>query len=132
MEEKPKRQRSASYSRTKGHNYERKIIKELTELGFKGLKSSRSESKNLDNAKIDIAETEDKLPCYIQCKNTQNTPSVKNINEEVGYKDKPLAILWNIQEKKETNCVSLGEYAIIPKQLFYEFISLWKDINQNP
>lgn len=125
IEEKPKKKRSGAYSRNKGNSYERKIITELTEIGFKGLKSSRSESKNLDDAKIDIAETEDKLPCYIQCKNTQNTPSVKKINEEVGRKDKPLCIMWNIQEKRETNCVSMGEYAIIPKKLFYEFLKFY-------
>ena len=123
-EEKPKKKRSGAYSRNKGNAYERKIIKELTDIGYKGLKSSRSVSKNLDNAKIDIAETEDKLPCYVQCKSTQNTPSVKKINEEVGYKDKPLAIFWNIQEKKEgnVNITSCGEYVIIPKEFFYQLI----------
>ena len=48
-EEKPKKKRSGAYSRNKGNAYERKIIKELTDIGYKGLKSSRSESKNLDS-----------------------------------------------------------------------------------
>ena len=56
----------SNYAREKGHAYERQIIKELTELGYKGLKSSRSESRNLDDDKIDIAETSGHLPCYIQ------------------------------------------------------------------
>ena len=49
---------------------------------------------------------------------------VKKINEEVGYKDKPLAIFWNIQEKKEgnVNITSCGEYVIIPKEFFYQLI----------
>ena len=72
--------------------------------------------------KIDIADPDNVLPCYIQCKSTQSTPSVKKINNEVGKKDKPLAIFWNIQEKKETNICSAGEYVIIPKALFYELI----------
>ena len=72
--EKPKKKRNGAYARRKGNNYELKIIKELTELGYAGLKSARSESKNLDNDKIDIAETIDHLPSYVQCKCTKNTP----------------------------------------------------------
>ena len=52
---------SAKRSRKKGNSYELIIIKELTDLGFDGLVSSRSQSKNLDNAKIDICDTENKL-----------------------------------------------------------------------
>ena len=42
---------SGAYARNKGNAYERQVIKELTDLGYEGLKSSRSESKNLDNDK---------------------------------------------------------------------------------
>lgn len=70
------------------------IIQELTDLGFKGLKSSRSESRNLDDAKIDIAETEDKLSCYIQCKATSATPNIEKITKECKKKDRPLIICW--------------------------------------
>jgi hypothetical protein len=35
-----------------------------------------------------------------------------------------LCIMWNIQEKKEgnINITSGGEYAIIPKEFFYELL----------
>jgi len=74
--------------------------------------------------KIDIADPDSILPCYIQTKKTQNIPSIKKINAEVGKTDKPLCIIWNIQEKKEgnVNITSCGEYAIIPKQFFYELL----------
>mgnify|MGYP003460701114 CR=1 FL=1 len=88
-EVKPKKKRNGAYAKRKGNNYELKIIKELIGLGYKGLKSSRSESKNLDDAKIDIAETEDKLPCYVQCKCTKNTPSIAEI-----IKTKPKRTLY--------------------------------------
>jgi hypothetical protein len=42
--------------------------------------------------KIDISDPDNALPFYVQCKKTQNLPSVKKLNEEVGKKDKPLAI----------------------------------------
>ena len=65
---------------------------------------------------------------YTQTKSTQNTPSIKKINEEVGRKDKPLAIFWNAQEKREVNIISVGEYVIIPKEYFYELIKpLYED-----
>lgn len=77
--------------------------------------------------KIDIADPDKILPCYIQTKKTQTTPSIKKINAEVGLTDKPLCILWNIQEKKEgnVNITSNGEYAIIPKKFFYKLLQIY-------
>lgn len=63
-------------------------------MGFDGLVSSRSQSKNLDNAKIDICDTENQLDFYVQCKYTKSQPNLSQINKEVGLKDKPLAIFW--------------------------------------
>ena len=127
--EKPKK-KSGSYSKTKGSAYERQLVNELKELtGNINIFTSRSMSKKLDDMKIDIADPDNILPCYIQTKKTQTTPSVKKINAEVGKKDKPLCILWNIQEKKEgnTNITSQGEYAIIPKEFFYELLKNHKE-----
>ena len=123
--DKPKKPRSAAYSKTKGSAYERQIVNELKELtGNENISTSRASSKKLDDMKIDINDEDGILPCYIQTKKTQTTPSVKKINDEVGKVDKPLAILWNIQEKKDgnTNITSCGEYAIIPKEFFYKLL----------
>lgn len=118
-DEHTRRSKNAIKSRRKGHKYELDIIHELTDLGFKGLKSSRSESRNLDNAKIDIAETEDHLSCYIQCKATANTPNIEKISEECGYKDRPLAIFWKKQKSDNTRC---PEYVCVPKNYFYKLL----------
>ena len=128
VEEKPKKKRSGAYSKTKGSAYERQIVNELKELtNNENLCTSRSDSKKLDDMKIDISDPDNILPCYIQTKKTQTTPSVKKINAEVGKVDKPLCILWNIQEKKEgnINITSQGEYAIIPKSFFYELLTYY-------
>ena len=45
--------------------------------------------------------------------------SLKYFTDEVGKKDKPLCILWAAQELREKNQITVGEYAIIPKNLFY-------------
>ena len=123
--EKPKKKKAAAYSKTKGSAYERQIVNELKELtGTENIYTSRATSKKLDDMKIDINDEDGILPCYIQTKKTQTTPSVKKINDEVGKVDKPLCILWNVQEKKEgnVNITSCGEYAIIPKDFFYTLI----------
>ena len=109
----------AKQSKAKGNNYELKIIKELIDLGFQGLKSSRSENRNLDNKKIDIVDTENCMDCYIQCKATSNVPNISKINQEVGLTDRPLAIFWN----KQNNSTILEEFVIIPKDYFYKLIT---------
>lgn len=126
MSEKSKKTRANNYSKVKGSTYERQIVKELKELTSNdNLCTARSESKKLDNMKIDIADPDNILPCYIQTKKTKVTPSIKKINAEVGKTDKPLCIIWNIQETKEgnVNITSAGEYAIIPKEFFYQLLS---------
>lgn len=112
-----------SRNRRRGHSYETKIVKELKEItGDESLCTSRSESKNLDDKKIDIADPNNILPFYCQMKATQATPQIKKLNDEVGLKDKPLVIFWNAQEAKDKKQVSVGEYCIVPKKLFYSLL----------
>lgn len=113
-------------SRQRGHSYERKIVKELIEItGDEELKTSRRESKSLDDAKIDLYDGKNTLPFYCQMKATQATPQIKKINSEVGRKDKPLVIFWNAQEKRDKKQISFGEYCIVPKMLFYTLLKKW-------
>lgn len=119
MDEHTKRSMKASQSKRKGNGYELKIIHELTDLGFEGLKSSRSESKNLDNAKIDIADTLGVLDFYGQCKRTKNTPNIETISEACPYKDKPLIIFWNKESDRQQN----NEYVYMPKEYFYKLLT---------
>ena len=121
-QEKPKRQRSRGYSKNKGNRYEAQIAKELRELGFTGVKTSRSESKSTDDNKVDIVDTEHKLPVNIQIKKTQAIPSYFKIREESTVDPKTFAIIWNKQEKKQTHICSVGECVIVSKELFYELI----------
>ena len=108
----------AKKSKNKGSKYELEIINELSELGYKGLVSSRSQNRNLDNAKIDIAETEDKLPFYCQCKATANTPNIEDISESCPYKDRPLIIFW----KKQREGSISKDYVLMPKELLYKLL----------
>ena len=116
-------------NRRRGHNYECKIVKELKEItGDDALCTSRSESKRLDDMKIDIADPNNILPFYCQMKATQATPQIKKLNDEVGLKDKPLVIFWNAQEMRDKKQVSVGEYCILSKQLLYTFLKKWYEV----
>lgn len=90
---KKKSRRAGAYCRNKGHKYETKIAQELRDLGYSGVVTSRSESKNTDDKKIDLIDTNGELPCYIQLKNTLNTPQYFSIEEECPLKDKPFIII---------------------------------------
>lgn len=128
------KKRSGSYSKNKGSSYERQIVKELKEIsGNENLCTSRSDSKKLDDMKIDISDVDSALPFYVQCKKTQNLPPIKKLNEEVGKKDKPLAIFWNAQELKtgNVNITSQGEYVIIPKTLLYSLLEIYYGESDN-
>ena len=120
---KNKQRSIGARNRSRGQGYERRLVNELKEITRnENLCTSRSESKNLDNAKIDIADPDHVLCFYVQAKATQAVPAIKKINDEVGLKDKPLVIFWNAQEARETKQISKGEYCILPKSFFYELI----------
>lgn len=117
--EKTARSKTAKRNRKKGNRFELDVIKDLTNLGFKGLVSSRSQNKRLDNAKVDIAETEDALPFYIQCKATKSTPNIETIIKECPLKDKPLIIFW----RKQNSILKNHDYVIMPKKVLYNLLS---------
>ena len=119
--DKPKK-RSATYSKNKGNAYERQIASELREIGFNGVVTSRSESKSKDDDKIDLIDKDGLLPIEIQLKKTQSTPQYFKIREESSVDNKKFVIIWAKQEKKEKNICTVGECAIISKELLYELI----------
>lgn len=125
LEKAKKQRKSGKYARNKGIGYETKIINELKDLGYDDICSSRSCSKKLDNAKVDVVS--EQLPFYLQLKCTSNIPNYFKIREQCPLKDKPFALIWNRQEVKEgqVNMSSVGEVAIIPKEFFYELLKLY-------
>ena len=82
--------------------------------------SSRSESKNLDDKKIDIFDKRGDLPVYIQSKFTSVQPNYYKIESECPLKDKPFAICW----KKAFNdgTISPEPVVILPYTYFLNLI----------
>jgi len=102
-------------SRRKGNAWECEIINRLKEIGYDGCVSARSESKRMDDAKIDIVDTNNELPCYIQAKNTANLPNYHKIEQACPLKDRPLVIACKQANK--------SPIVIIPIEFFYKLIS---------
>ena len=119
------RKRSGRYQKCKGNSYERQIARELRELGFEGIKTSRSESKSTDDNKIDLldkASLDSVFAGEIQLKKTKATPSYFTIREQTTWNNDLFCILWNKQINGNINMKSIGECAIISKNLFYKLI----------
>lgn len=108
-------------NRTAGHNYERLIAKELREFGYK-IFTARAESRNMDNKGIDIFGPE--LPFHVQCKITKDKPNYHAmltsplLDDEV----KPLLIFHRLVAKGAVRFTTQGDYVIMTKKVFYEFL----------
>ena len=115
------KKRTGKYCREKGHAYERKIAKELNELGF-NVVTSRSESKSTDDNKVDLIDLNKQLPIQIQLKKTSNIPNYFKIRSESTVDPTEFCIIWAKQESRETNMITVGEIALIDKQMLYKLL----------
>lgn len=110
----------ARKSKSKGSKFESDIVNKLKELGFDVCRSA-SESKKLDNNKVDVAGD---CPFAIQAKNTQNLPNYFTIREQCPD-NRPLALLW--KKVGEVGSISNGTLAIIPIEYFYKLLEFLKN-----
>lgn len=121
------RKRTGAYNRRRGNSYELKIVKELKELGYEGVVTSRSESKRADNDKIDIVDTNNELPVSLQIKKTIATPNYFKIRSESSASNDKFVVIWAKQETREKNMCTVGEMVMMDKRMFYELLRLYKD-----
>lgn len=103
-------------SRRKGNSWERQIVNDLKSIGYPNCVSSRSESKRMDDAKVDIIDLDGQLNCHIQAKATKNLPNYHKIREDCPLKDKPLVIACKQPEKTPIVILELSYfYQLIKK-----------------
>ena len=112
-------------NKQRGNAYEVKIAKELRDIGFTGVVTSREESKRADDNKIDLIDTENKLPCNIQLKRTISTPQYFNIRKETTVCPKTFVVMWNKQRNVNGRFMSDGEMVMMDKEFFYELIKAY-------
>jgi len=112
----------ANRNRTAGHNYERKIKRELTELiGGSDWRTTREQSRAMDNAKIDLIDINGIGWFTVQCKTSTNLPKLEE--NLFKFNDKPNILFWKRTIKKKDKFVSKGEYVIMRKEDFYELVN---------
>lgn len=115
-------------NRTAGHSWERTCINILKKIPyFKNSVSTRSESRNRDNDKIDIMnKNEDengRLIFDIQCKTTCNTLNYSKVIESMNIKKMPL-IFHRQTEKKGKTFYKKEDYIIMKMDDFIEILKL--------
>ena len=130
-ETKEKKQRNLKRNRARGNSYECKIAKELRELGYSGVVTSRSESKAMDNMKIDLIDTENRLPINCQIKSTIKYPNYLEIKKTCPLKDKPFVLFWSVIKPTESTFRSEGEVVILEKSFFYKLLETYGKSNSN-
>ena len=85
-EEKLKKGRNVKRSRARG------VARELRDMGFANVVTSRAESKRMDDMKVDLIDPTGLLPFYAQLKRTSKCPSFFSIEAECPLKDKPFVV----------------------------------------
>lgn len=120
-----RRHYQAKKSKNKGSAFETEVIKHLQAIGFGGCCRAAGESKKVDNNKIDIIDTDRRLPVNIQCKNTQNLPNYFTIRDACTDKSKPFCMAW--KKAAEGGSASPGTVFIIPDSFFYELLETYNN-----
>ena len=124
------KKRTGAFNRNRGNAYERKLAKELNELGF-DVVTSRAESKLTDANKVDLIDKSQCLPLSIQAKKTVATPNYFKIRSESTVNPVSFCIIWAKQEAGEKNMKTVGEVAIISKEMLYELLKPYANGKSN-
>lgn len=89
---KEKKKRNIKNNKRRGSDYERQIAKELREIGFTGVVTSRSESKAMDDMKVDLIDKENQLPFHAQIKRCIKYPNYIEIRKSCPLTDKEFVL----------------------------------------
>ena len=103
-------------SRSKGAAFETEIVEKLKSIGYDDVCRAASESRHLDNSKIDIYGSTE---CAFQAKHTQTLPNYYKIRETCPD-SRPLVLLW--KKSAEENSISKGKLAIVDWDFFFELL----------
>lgn len=123
--------RTGKTNRTKGHNYERKIAKELRELGFSRCLTSRQASRLYDDCKLDFYG----IPFNLQAKNVSSV----SIKYDLVLDSMKELVEKNLPERSELPYAVMHkkgkvEVVVLLKEDFYKLLAQYnqQDGNSNP
>jgi hypothetical protein len=95
------------------------LVKKFKELGWEEAVTSRYASKMMDDAKVDLCNTE---PFYIQAKCVKRAPNIRAILDEMPDTENYNVIAWKVPQANE-------QYAMLRLTDFYELIEMLKKNN---
>ncbi len=99
--------------RTKGHSYERALVKLFKELGFSACTTSRLSSKALDDAKVDLFG----LPINVQAKAVEKMGCLHSVLESMPKDDKVNVVFHKKNNKGSIVAMSDKDFLKIMKAL---------------
>ena len=85
--------------RPKGHGYERDLMHKFIGLGWTRCKTSRSESRNRDNLKIDLCYTD---PFNVQAKAVESLGPLHNVLAEMPKEEVQFNVVYHKKNRKGT------------------------------
>jgi hypothetical protein len=100
---------ASNRNRTAGHNYERQLVKEFKELGYGSCCTSRSESKNRDDAGVDLCYSG---PWNVQAKYTKNAPNMHTLLDSMPKEEGQINVVFHKRK-------NVGETVTMTKKDFY-------------
>jgi len=119
-------------SRNRGNSFERAKRRELIQIGYPDVVTSRSESRSMDARGVDLLGAS--LPCYVQCKLSNG----RHFNHHRWYMerndmlpdDKPTVVFNKVTKRTESGrFIEEGEYAVMPLTFFYQLLNRNEDVN---
>jgi len=111
-------------NRTAGHNFEREVIADFVEHGWKEAVSSRSESRRLDAMKVDICYTS---PFSVQCKNMATKVDYATILGEMPINNNINIITHKFTKKAKKNFLEVGKYVILNYDDFFRLADIYRE-----
>lgn len=102
-------------ARKKGHAFELYLVNLFKSLGFGECVSSRSESKRMDDAKVDLCYTE---PFYVQAKAVEKLGCVHAILDSMPKKKGITNLVWHKKNRKGSIvCMKEEDFIVILKKM---------------
>ena len=126
------KKRGSSRNRSAGLGWERTCAKNLRELGYLDLKTSRECSRLRDSQKVDLCNSDEdksgRLPFNFQCKTLNSTANysklLKELEEHNGRKQINTVIHKMTKKTQSGRFDAVGEYAIMNLDDFYRILKL--------
>lgn len=106
---------SGRSSRIKGHAFERAMAEHFRLLGYSNCRTSRYESKMLDDQDIDLTNTK---PFNIQCKAVENLGSAHDTLDAMPKDDNYNVVVHKRNRKGVVVSMSLEDFSEIIQMLF--------------